>query len=330
MKNYPVSKVCLAHVSSEFFDVDKTVDKIISVIREASKNGANIVVFSEAFLPGFPVWAALKSPTQNNHFFKTVAQNSIYLDGPEISQICKVASELQIMVSLGFNELSQQSLGCIWNSNIIISDKGEILSHHRKIAPTFFEKLVWAPGDGAGLQVHETVIGKLGVLICGENTNPLARYSLLAQGEQIHISTYPPVWPTHYPFSDDNYDLRSAIEIRAKAHSFEGKLFNLVCAGFLDQNSIKILSNQDSEIAEYLEKIPNGISMITGPNGETVSDVLQDDEGLLYGEIDISECVIPKQYHDVVGGYQRFDIFNLTVNKTPQNPIKFNDNYDEK
>ena len=70
--------------------------------------------------------------------------------------------------------------------------------------------------------------------------------------------------------------------------------------------------------------------MITGPNGETVSDVLQDDEGLLYGEIDISECVIPKQYHDVVGGYQRFDIFNLTVNKTPQNPIKFNDNYDEK
>ena len=153
---------------------------------------------------------------------------------------------------------------------------------------------------------------------------------MLAQGEQIHISTYPPVWPTHYPFSDDNYDLRSAIEIRAKAHSFEGKLFNLVCAGFLDQNSIKILSNQDSEIAEYLEKIPNGISMITGPNGETVSDVLQDDEGLLYGEIDISECVIPKQYHDVVGGYQRFDIFNLTVNKTPQNPIKFNDNYDEK
>ena len=131
--------------------------------------------------------------------------------GPEILAISEVAKKRKIMVSLGFNELSRNSVGCIWNSNIIIGEEGKILSHHRKITPTFYEKLVWAPGDGSGLKVRDTNIGKLGMLICGENTNPLARYSLLAQGEQVHISTYPPGWPTHYPLTDTNYDLKSAI-----------------------------------------------------------------------------------------------------------------------
>ena len=323
MKIYPISKICLAHSAPAFLDVDQTVNKITSIINEASRNGANIVAFPEAFLPGFPIWCALKSPTENHNFFKLLAQNSVYIDGPEISGICKIAEEHEIIVSLGFNELSKNSIGCIWNSNIIIGNTDTILSHHRKISPTFYEKLVWAPGDGSGLQVHETDIGKLGMLICGENTNPLARYSLLAQGEQIHISTYPPVWPTHYPYSNTNYDLKSAIEIRAKAHSFEGKLFNLVCSGFLDNKTIEILANDNMALVKYLEEVPNGISMVTDPNGETISDILQNEEGLLYCELDISECVIPKQYHDVVGGYQRFDIFDLRVNRTPQNPIQF-------
>jgi len=323
MKTYPKSKICIAHSAPVYLDVNKTVDKMTSIIDEASRNGAQLVAFAEVFIPAFPIWCAIRPPTENHEFFKLLAQNSIYADGPEISTISEFAKKRKIMVSLGFNELSKNSVGCIWNSNIIIGKDGKILSHHRKITPTFYEKLVWAPGDGSGLKVRDTNIGKIGMLICGENTNPLARYSLLAQGEQIHISTYPPVWPTHYPLTDTNYDLKSAIQIRAKGHSFEGKLFNLVCSGFLDKKTVDIVSAKNTGLASYLNEVPNGISMVTNPNGETISDILQNEEGLLYCEIDISECVVPKQYHDVVGGYQRFDIFELKINNTPQNPITF-------
>jgi aliphatic nitrilase len=99
------------------------------------------------------------------------------------------AREHCIVVSIGISETSPASVGCLWNSNLLIGTDGVLFNHHRKLVPTFYEKLIWANGDGAGLKVCETEIGKLGMLICGENTNPLARYALIAQGEQIHVSS---------------------------------------------------------------------------------------------------------------------------------------------
>lgn len=145
---------------------------------------------------------------------------------------------------MGFNERSHASLGCLWNASILISDQGRILNHHRKIAPTFFEKLVWAPGDGAGLRVVDTErIGKIGSLICGENTNPLARWSLMAQGEQLHISSWPAVWPTVRVSSpiedsktDKQYDNIAANRTRSAAHCFEAKCFGVLCSSFMDRD----------------------------------------------------------------------------------------------
>ena len=136
------------------------------------------------------------------------------------SRFCETAREHSIIVSIG---ISGANAGFSWllveNSNLLIGNDGTILNHHRKLVPTFYEKLVWANGDGAGLRVSDTPIGKIGMLICGENTNPLARYSLIAQGEQIHISSYPPAWPTRPSNEPGRYDLASAIRIRAGAHS---------------------------------------------------------------------------------------------------------------
>ena len=187
--------------------------------------------------------------------------------------------------------------------------------------PTFYEKLVWAAGDGAGLGVSDTRLGRLGVLICGENTNPLARYALLAQGEQVHVSTYPPVWPTHDPSTGANYDLKQAIYIRAGAHSFDGKVFNIVAAGFLDGHARDRLAARDREAGRILDESPRGVSVVMGPNGTPISETIQDSEGILYAEIDLALCVEPKQFHDVVGGYNRFDIFKLTVNRERLQPI---------
>ena len=151
------------------------------------------------------------------------------------------------MVSIGISERSSVSVGAFWNSNLLIDANGVIINHHRKLVPTYYEKLIWAPGDGAGLRVSDTPIGKLGMLICGENTNPLARYALIAQGEQVHVSSYPPVWPTRPSNEPGRYDLASAIRIRAGAHSFEGKVFNVVVSAFLDNGTLDALNGIDRE-----------------------------------------------------------------------------------
>lgn len=320
---HPKFKAALAHVAPVFLDKDATVEKACSLIREAARNGAQLVVFPETYIPAFPVWCALQAPIHNHDLFCELAANSIKIDGPELAKITETARECEIFVSMGFNEGTTVSDGCIWNSNVLIDDAGNILCHHRKIVPTFYEKLVWAPGDGAGLEVSPTRLGRIGMLICGENTNPLARFTLLAQGEQVHLSTYPPVWPSHDPAVHENYDLKNAILIRAGAHSFEGKLFNLVAAGYLDQAARDQLAKRDKEAGRILDGSPRGISVAIGPNGAPISEIMQEEEGILYADIDLSSCVEPKQLHDLAGGYNRFDIFQLTVDRTAQRPIRF-------
>ena len=199
MNPLPVVKVAAAHLAPIFLDAAKSIEKACAMIDEAARNSAHLIAFPESFIPGFPVWASVRAPIKNHDLFRRLAANSIRVDGPEIERVREAARRNRIFVSLGFSEGTPASVGCLWNSNLLIGDEGRILNHHRKLVPTFYEKLIWANGDGAGLRVSETDIGRLGMLICGENTNPLARYALMAQGEQIHISSYPPVISTSRP-----------------------------------------------------------------------------------------------------------------------------------
>ena len=318
---YPIVKVCAAHVAPVFLDAEATVAKAIALTGEAAGVGAKLIAFPESFVPGFPVWASVQAPIKSHECFKKLSANSIDVPGPETRLLCAAARERGIHVSIGISERSAASVGCLWNSNLLIGSDGNILNHHRKLVPTFYEKLIWANGDGAGLRVCETSIGKLGMLICGENTNPLARYTLIAQGEQIHVSSYPPVWPTRPHGETGRYDLAAAIRIRASAHSFEGKVFNIVASAFLDEFTLDALRGLDKEALETLRQSPRGVSMVLGPSGEVISDTLCEAEGLLYHTIDLSDCVEPKQFHDVAGYYNRFDVFQLTVDRRRLTPI---------
>lgn len=205
----------------------------------------------------------------------------------------------------------------------MIGPDGSILNHHRKLVPTFYEKLVWANGDARGLRVIPTDIGRIGMLICGENTNPLSRYALMAEGEQVHISTYPPVWPTRPPTDNGAYDLRRAIEIRAGAHAFEAKVFNIVSSAFADEALIAAVSKEDKRIREIIERSPKSVSMCLDPTGSVISSVLSDEEGIVYADIDTALSVEPKQFHDVVGYYNRFDIFDLEIDRSPREPARY-------
>jgi aliphatic nitrilase len=323
MITYPSYKVAAAHVAPVFLDLEATVAKTCSIIEEAARNGAQLIAFPETYIPAFPVWCALRSPIYNHDLFRRLAANSMLVPGPELAHICSTARRCNIFVSLGLNEGTKASVGCIWNANVLIGDDGSILNHHRKLVPTWYEKLIWANGDGAGLCVCETRLGRIGMLICGENTNPLARFTLMAQGEQVHISSYPPLWPTRHPKEGGNYDVEHAIRIRTGAHSFEAKCFNIGCSSFMDEPMRQELAKLDKEAANILDNSPRGISIIVGPTGEPISDVMRETEGILYADIDLSACVEPKQIHDVVGYYNRFDIFKLKVDRSANRPITF-------
>jgi predicted amidohydrolase len=342
-------RVAACHAAPVFLSAKATTQKAISLIKTASENKANLVIFPETYIPAFPIWSALRAPTQNHSLFKRMASQSIYADGPEIQALQSAAQETQTYLSIGISEKARYSSGTLFNSNIMIGPDGRVLNLHRKLMPTFFEKLTWAPGDGHGLRVIETPFGNIGNLICGENTNPLARYSLIAQAEQLHISTWPATWPTRVAepgatkdAGAKNYDNVAANRIRAAAHCFEAKAFGVLCSGHLDEAAIEIIAQKAADaahITNVLRTSQRGATMYLDPTGAPMPgftidhetgvkkevEYLQKEEGILYADLDMSNCVEGKQYRDVVGGYQRHDVFKLTVNRERQVPIRFLD-----
>lgn len=330
MTTYPAYKVAAMHVAPVFLDTEATVDKACALTEEAARGGARLIAFPEAFVPAFPIWCAVRAPLYNHHFFRALAASAMKVNGPELARLCSIARKCGVIISMGFNEASEASVGCIWNSNVLIDADGRIINHHRKLVPTFWEKLVWANGDGAGLRVCDTALGKIGMLICGENTNPLARFALMAQGEQVHISSFPPVWPANDPSEEGHYDVAEAIRIRVGNHSFEGKLFNIVAASYMDARMRNSVSKADREVARLLDGSPRGVSLVVGPNGLPISEVKSGEEGIVYADIDLAGCVEPRQFQDVAGYYNRFDIFRLTVDRSSNRPITFEPAVDDR
>ncbi|GJQ14410.1 hypothetical protein GpartN1_g6201.t1 [Galdieria partita] len=312
--NFPKVTVAAAHVSSVYFDIEKSLKKLEEYAVQAARRGAVLIAFGESFLPGFPVWNLVLSPLDQHELFQKLYETSVEVPSDITEEIGRIARENNIYISVGVTERSKHSLGTLWNTNLLFDDKGNLERKHRKLVPTFAEKLTWSNGDGSGLEVlGNKQLGRIGVLICGENTNTLARFALIAQGEQIHISTYPPCWPTTRN-SKNNYSLGEAIRIRAAAHAFEGKLFNIVASCCKDQSLIDIVSEYDNSARSVLESAPCSVSMIVGPQGEIIGEPLSNEEGLVLAEINLSQGIFWKKIHDITGGYNRFDIFHLSVN----------------
>lgn len=315
--------VAAIHAASVPFDARAGAEKACSLIAEAAGNGAQLVVFPESFLPVFPLWNALLRPIDGHDFFRRMAGSSISVPGSELATIADAAAAHGVFVSLGFSEVSPDSAGCLWNSNVLIGDDGRLLNHHRKLVPTFYEKLTWTGGDGAGLRVSDTRIGRIGGLICGENNNTLARYTLMAQDEQIHTASYPPVWPFRNPLGAASYDLPAAIRLRAGAHSFEAKVYTVVSAGLLDEATVAAVTGGDEEAERILRASPRTAAMITGPGGEVLAEGSVDREDIVCATVDPAALVEHKQHHDMAGYYNRLDVFELNVNRTRRRPVTF-------
>lgn len=319
--SYPKFRAIAVQASSVFLDRDATIEKVEDLVKKASKRGADLIVFPESYIPAFPVWNIVHAPIDQHHFYRKFFDNAITIPSPQFIKLSQIAKSNNVFLSVGITEKGVISMGAMWNTNLLFNRDGKLINRHRKLVPTWAEKLTWANGDASQLSVLNTEIGRIGTLICGENTNTLARFSLLAQGEQVHISTYPPVWPFQRPEAGKSYNLTNAINLRAAAHAFEGKVFNIVSSGVLDEDAINAISLGDVQVESILRNAPQSISLIVGPTGEVIGGPLVGEEGFVEADIDISESIILKQAHDIVGYYNRFDIFQLKVNKSPNVPI---------
>ena len=323
MLDLPKFKAAAVQVSPVFLDAEATVEKACSIIAEAAGNGASLVAFPEVFVAGYPYWNWIMTPVQGSRWYELLYKNSIAVPGPEVSRLCEAAKEHNCHVVIGVNERGQ-SLGELYNTNLIIDNKGNLIGKHSKLVPTWAEKLTWTGGDGSSLKVYNTEIGPIGTLACGENTNTLARFTLLTQGELIHIANY-----ISLPVAPPDYNMAEAIKIRAAAHSFEGKLFTIVSCSTISQEIMDIMKEDAPNAEELLTRKNSAFSGIIGPNGALIGEPLIDDEGIVYADIDLSKCIQPKQMHDILGHYNRFDIFDLRVNTAPRKNITFIDNQED-
>ena len=231
----PAFSAALADAAPVFPDRDATRDKTDAISGEARRKGARPAAFPESFLPGFPLWALVHAPIDTHGFFRRLDDHCLETHGPDIDRVAAMARRHGAYLAVGVTERSPASVGTLHNTNLPFDPDGAVVNTRRTLMPTWAEKLVWARGDAAGLRPARTQLGQIGILICGENTNPLARYALIAQGEQVHISTHPPVWPFR---REAPPDYARWVMTRSVAHSFEAKVFNLTVAGHLDEAAI--------------------------------------------------------------------------------------------
>ncbi|MBB4225894.1 carbon-nitrogen hydrolase family protein [Variovorax guangxiensis] len=323
MLKLPHFKAAAVQTAPVFLDTDATVEKVVRLIDEAADHGAQLVAFPEVFVSAYPYWSWIGNPIQGSPWFEKLARSAIEIPGPEITKIAQAAARRSVNVVVGVNERSRFGVGTIYNTLVTIADDGRIVGRHRKLVPTWAEKLTWAPGDASALRVHQTSIGPLGSLACGENTNTLARFALLAQGELVHVASY-----ISLPVAPPDYDMAEAIKVRAAAHSFEGKVFTLVSCSTVSEEIISALEADFPNARELLTRRNSAFSGVLGPDGRVIGQPLIDGEGIVYADIDLSRCIQPRQMHDITGHYNRFDVFDLRVNRRPLQAARFDENFE--
>ncbi|MEF8782007.1 MAG: carbon-nitrogen hydrolase family protein [Haloarculaceae archaeon] len=308
-------RVAAVQASPEYLDRKATTEKACRLVREAAGEGADIIGFPETFIPGYPYWNWVNAPIDGYDWYKRYRRESVDVPGPEVDQLRSVADETATTLVVGITERDPTTVGTLYNTNLVISHEGQLLGKHRKLVPTHAEKLSWGRGDGSSLRTYETPHGNLGTLACGENTNPLARYALMAQGEQIHVSNYPAF---HF---DQEYDIARATRIRSLTHAFEGKLFNVVSTEYFDDSFFEVCETDRAR--ELLGgDTQSYFTAVVGPTGEVLAGPLGDEEGIVYADVSLEDAVEPKLMHDVVGQYNRFDVFDFAVDRDELAPFE--------
>lgn len=300
-----ILKVAAAQLSPVFLNKEKTVEKACQAILEAGEKGAELIVFPEAFISGYPDWVWLISNSKGadlNELYLSLVEQAVSVPDDSTEKLCKAAKTAGIHVIIGINERNTEySNASLFNSILFIDDNGKILGKHRKLIPTGGERLIWAQGDGSTLRSYDTSAGKIAGLICWENLMPLARYAIYESGAQILAS---PNW-------DKSPNWLQSIQHIAR----EGGLFVISSCMALRMNDIPDAYEFKKLYPEGREWINIGNSCIVAPNGQLLAGPLEAEEGILYADIEFQNIIKAKRMFDVVGHYSRPDVFHFSLTK---------------
>jgi nitrilase len=302
-------KVAAVQATPVFLDRAATIDKAIGLIGIAADAGARLIVFPEAFVPGYPLWSWFLKPSQFDEIEATYSEyldQSVTVPGPETSALGKAAKEAGVYLAIGVSERNVESSGgSLFNSIVFIGPSGEVVGKRRKLVATAAERLVWGHGDGSTVAVVDTPLAKLGGLICWENYMPLARYAMYSGGAELILS---PTW-------DQSEVWQATMRHVAK----EGRAYVVGCA------SLMRLSDVPERLAfrKFLpdgEWINTGGTVIMDPEGNVMAGPLRKEEGILYADLDPAILRGLKWNLDVAGHYARPDVFTFDVDRTKKTP----------
>ena len=293
-----------------FLNKKQTVEKACDLISQAGRYGAQLVVFPEAFVSGYPDWVWVVPNSKGailNDLYTELVDNAISIPDESTDQLCKAAKSAKVHVAIGINERNTEASNqSLYNTLLWISDEGEILGKHRKLVPTGGERLVWSQGDGSTFRVFDTPIGRLGGLICWENYMPLARNAMYAWGAQVLLA---PTW-------DKSPNWISSLQHIAR----EGGLFVVGCCMSLQIDDIPDRYDFKSLYPEGREWINVGNSCVIDPKGQFLAGPVEMKKEILHAELDFKQITAAKRMLDVTGHYSRPDVFKFSVNQEP-NPM---------
>jgi nitrilase len=306
-------RIAAVQACSAYLDRERSVDKACALIAEAGEGGAQLAVFPEAFIPGYPIWAwhiPAGHSADLRDAYSLLHANSVAIPDDSTRRLCEAARAAGVAVVMGVNERnSEASDSTLFNTALYIGADGAILGKHRKLVPTGGERLIWGRGDGSDLDVYALPFARLGGLICWENYMPLARYALSAWGEQIHAAL---TWDRGEPWL-------STMRHIAK----EGRSFVIGCCQAVRRDDIP---DHLPFMAKYLaagdEWINPGDSVIVDPDGKIVAGPAHQVETILYADVQHDQLVGPRSQLDVAGHYARPDVFELLVHRTPTPVIR--------
>jgi len=314
---HPKYKVAAVQAAPAFLDLEGSVEKTISLMDEAAAAGASLIAFPETWIPGYPWWIWLGAPAWAimRGFVSRYFDNSLSYDSPEAERLRAAAKRNKITVVLG---LSERDGGSLYIAQWIIGPDGETIAKRRKLKPTHAERTVFGEGDGSHLAVHDLEIGRLGALCCWEHLQPLSKYAMYAQNEQVHVAA----WPSFSLYDPFAHALGAQVNNAAsKIYAVEGSCFVIAPCATVSQAMIGELCDTP-EKHQFLHA-GGGFAVIYGPDGAPLGQPLPpDQEGLLYADIDLGMISVAKAAADPAGHYARPDVTRLLFNNRPANRVE--------
>jgi aliphatic nitrilase len=301
-----------AQVAEVYLDREATIAKDCEYIREAGRKGVDVLVFPEFHVAGSPYWFQYDDDFEGfQQYYRALFDNAVTVPGPATERLCAAAREAGVAVVVGVNEKRAGTAGTMYNSQVFVDADGTLLGVRRKLMPTREERLYHAGGTGEDVRTFESSVGTLGGLMCGEHTNPLAVYATLALGEELHAAAWPAM---PQPERDPAFRERH-IYARTRYHAFAGKMPTASATGVVTDELADAVGGMPDTYAD------SGTTAVIGADGAFLAGPKHDGEGIVHADVDMADRVEGKAYHDVTGHYNRFDVFELAVDRRPHEPI---------